>query len=104
MLLDIVGARIDVKGTAADVTGDDPFFAINGKIRARVDSLTKAFTAERGITGTGSITASLNGQARLSQLNLAKIGNADIKGNAVIRDLSVDDTKDKLKAWVRSWP
>ena len=101
VLLDIVGARIDVKGTAADVTGDDPFFAINGKIRARVDSLTKAFTAERGITGTGSITASLNGQARLSQLNLAKIGNADFKGSAVIRDLSVDDTKDKLKAWVR---
>ena len=56
VLLDIVGARIDVKGTAADVTGEDPFFAINGKIRARVDSLTKAFTAERGITGTGSIT------------------------------------------------
>ena len=101
VLLDIVGARIDVKGTAADVTGEDPFFAINGKIRARVDSLTKAFTAERGITGTGSITASLNGQARLSQLNLAKIGNADIKGSAVVRDLSVDDTKDKLKAWVR---
>ena len=101
VLLDIVGARIDVKGTAADVTGEDPFFAINGKIRARVDSLTKAFTAEQGITGTGSITASLNGQARLSQLNLAKIGNADIQGSAVIRDLSVDDTKDKLKAWVR---
>ena len=101
VLLDIVGARIDVKGTAADVIGEDPFFAISGKIRARVDSLTKAFTAERGITGTGSITASLNGQARLSQLNLAKIGNADIKGTAVIRDLSVDDTKDKLKAWIR---
>ncbi|MBO6028988.1 MAG: hypothetical protein J6P75_07270 [Bacteroidales bacterium] len=101
VLLDIVGARIDVKGTAADVTGEDPFFAINGKIHARVDSLTKAFSAEQGITGTGSITASLNGQARLSQLNLAKIGNADIQGSAVIRDLSVDDTKDKLKAWVR---
>ena len=101
VLLDIVGARIDVKGTAADVTGDDPFFALDGKIRARVDSLTQAFTADRGITGTGSITASLNGQARLSQLTLAQIGNADIKGNAVIRDLSVDDTKDKFKAWVR---
>ena len=101
VLLDIVGARIDLKGTAADVTGEDPFFAIDGKIRARVDSLTKAFTAEQGITGTGSITASLSGQARLSQLSLAKIGNADIKGNAVIRDLSVDDTKDKLKAWVQ---
>ena len=101
VLVDIVGGHIDLKGTAADVTGEDPFFAINGKIRARVDSLTKAFTADKGITGTGSITASLNGQARLSQLTMAKIGNADIKGNAVIRDLSVDDTKDGLKAWVR---
>ena len=101
VLLDIVGAKIDLKGTAADVTGEDPFFAIDGKVRARVDSLTKAYTADKGITGTGSITASLNGQARLSQLNLAKIGNADIKGTAVIRNLSVDDTKDKLKAWVR---
>ena len=101
VLVDIVGARVDLKGTAADVTGDDPFFALSGNVRARVDSLTRAYTADRGITGTGSITASLNGQARLSQLTLAKIGNADIKGNAVIRDLSVDDTKDGLKAWVR---
>ena len=101
VLVDIVGARVDVKGTAADVTGEDPFFALSGKVRARVDSLTRAFTADKGITGTGSITASLNGQARLSQLTLAQIGNADIKGNAVIRDLSVDDRKDGLKAWVR---
>ena len=101
VLVDIVGARVDVKGTAADVTGEDPFFALSGKVRARVDSLTRAFTADKGITGTGSITASLNGQARLSQLTLAQIGNADIKGDAVIRDLSVDDRKDGLKAWVR---
>ena len=101
VLVDIVGARIDLKGTAADVTGEDPFFALTGKVNARIDSLTRAFTAEKGITGTGSITASLNGQARLSQLNLAKIGNADIQGNAVIRDLSVDDAKDRFKAWVR---
>ena len=101
VLVDIVGGHVDLKGTAADVTGEDPFFAINGKIRARVDSLTRAFTKDMGITGTGTITASLNGQARLSQLTMAKIGNADIKGNAVIRDLSVDDTKDGLKAWVR---
>ena len=101
VLVDIVGAQMDVKGTAADVTGEDPFFALNGKVHARVDSLTKAFTADRGITGTGSITASVNGQALLSQLNLAKIGNADIKGNAVIRNLSVNDTKDHLKAFVQ---
>ena len=101
VLVDIVGARLDLKGTAADVTGEDPFFALDGQVRARVDSLTRAFTAERGITGTGSLTASLHGQARLSQLALPRIGEADIKGNAVIRDLRVDDTQDRLRAFVQ---
>ena len=99
--MDIIGAHLDISGTAADVTGDDPFFAISGDVRARVDSLTRAFTQEYGISGTGSIAASINGQARLSQLSLARIGEADIKGNAVIRNLSVDDSKDHLKAYVQ---
>ena len=101
VLVDIAGARLDVKGTAADLTGDDPFFALSGKVRARVDSLTGAFTAGKGITGTGSLTADIDGQARLSQLSLARIGQADIKGMAVIRDLHVDDTRDRLKAYVQ---
>ena len=101
VLVDIVGAKVDVKGTAADVTGEDPFFAVSGKVRARVDSLTRAFTRDMGITGTGIINASINGQARLSQLNLAHIGQADIKGNAIIRNLSVNDTKDHVKAFVQ---
>ena len=101
VLVDIVGAQVDVKGTAADVTGEDPFFALNGKVRARVDSLTRAFTRDMGITGTGIINASFNGQARLSQLNLAHIGQADIKGNASVRNLSVNDKKDQLKAYVQ---
>ena len=101
VLVDIAGARLDVKGTAADLTGDDPFFALSGKVRARVDSLTGAFTAGKGITGTGSLTADIDGQARLSQLSLARIGQADIKGTAVIRDLRVDDTRDRLKAFVQ---
>jgi len=101
VLVDFAGARLDVKGTAADLTGDDPFFALSGKVRARVDSLTGAFTAGKGITGTGSLTADIDGHARLSQLSLARIGQADIKGTAVIRDLRVDDTRDRLKAYVQ---
>ena len=101
VLVDIVGAHVDLKGTAADVTGEDPFFALNGKVRARVDSLTRAFTRDMGITGTGIINASINGQARLSQLNLAHIGQADIKGNATVRNLNVNDTRDKVKAFVQ---
>ena len=101
VLLDIVGAHLDLKGTAADVTGEDPFFAVSGKVRARVDSLTRAFTKEYGITGTGSLSGNIDAQARLSQLTLARIGNADIKGALVARNLSLDDTKDKVKAYVQ---
>ena len=101
VLVDIVGARLEVKGTAADLTGDDPFFALSGKVRARMDSLTQAFTRERGITGTGSLTADIDASARLSQLTLSRIGQADIKGNAVLRDLSLSDAPDQLDAYVR---
>ena len=100
VLLDIVGAHLDLKGTAADVTGEDPFFAVSGKVRARVDSLTRAFTKEYGITGTGSLSGNIDAQARLSQLTMAKIGNADIKGALVARNLSLNDTKDRVKAFV----
>ena len=100
-LVDIVGAHIDLQGTAADLTGENPFFSLSGKIRARVDSLTRAFTREKGITGTGSIEASVNGQARLSQLTLARIGQADIRSSATIRNLTVDDTRDGIRGFVR---
>ena len=99
-IVDIAGAHIDLKGTAADVTGEDPFFAVDGKVRSRVDSLTRAFTREQGITGTGSVDASIYGQARLSQLTPARIGQADIKGNATFRNLSVHDTRDGIQALV----
>ncbi|MBQ3765169.1 MAG: hypothetical protein II874_00330 [Bacteroidales bacterium] len=100
VLLDIVGAHLDLKGTAADVAGEDPFFAVSGQVRARVDSLTRAFTKEYGITGTGSLSGSIDAQARLSQLTASKIGHADIKGDLVARNLSLDDTKDQVKAFV----
>lgn len=101
VLIDIIGAQLDISGTAADVTGDDPFFALDGKVSARVDSLTRAFTQEYGITGTGSVQADIHAQTRLSQLTLSRIGNADIHGRASIRDLSVDDAKDRIRGFVQ---
>ncbi len=98
LLVDIAGSSMDLQGTAADLTGEDPFFAVNGTVRSRVDSLTRTFTRERGITGTGAIEATVNGQARLSQLTLARIGQADIKGKATIRNLTVDASRDRLRA------
>ena len=101
VFLDIMGAHLDLEGAAADITGEDPYFAVNGKVRARVDSLTQAFTKEYGITGTGSLTGSIDARARWSQITASKIGNANIKGNIVARNLSLNDVQDQVKAYIQ---
>ena len=98
LFVDIIGARADVTGSAKDILGKDPLFALDGKLKARVDSLTGAFTQELGIMGTGSLDATINGRARLSQLNMARIGNANIKAGIVAQDLDIHDTQDSLTA------
>lgn len=100
LLLDIVGVQLKATGGAESLLGEDPLFKLDGRINSRVDSLTRAFTASRGISGTGSFTGSLKGTARLSQLNMAKIGNADIKGDIAINQLRIDDAPDTIKAFI----
>ena len=100
-LFDIVGARADLEGKIEDVTGDDPLISLDGTIKARIDSLTRAFTSERGISGTGSLKAKLHGKALLSQLDMVNIGNANIKCEAVADNLSINDAPDSIRAYVR---
>lgn len=100
-LFDVYGARVNAKASVEDLLGDDPAFALDGKIRARIDSLTHAFTRERGISGTGSLTADLHGKARLSQLNMARIGGANVHCDMVADELRIDDAPDSIQAYVR---
>lgn len=100
-LFDIVGARADLKGKVEDVSGEDPLISLDGTIRARIDSLTRAFTSERGISGTGSLKANLHGKAKLSQLDMVNIGNANIQCDLVADNLSINDAPDSVKAYVR---
>ncbi len=95
-LIDIAGARIDASASIRDVLGDDPLISLDGKVRARVDSLTRAFT--EGITGSGSIDAKLMGRARLSQLDMVHIGAANINCNLTASDLLVDIPEDSIHA------
>ena len=98
LLLDIAGARINVTGSARDVLGEDPLLSVNGSVHARVDSLTQAFTRENGIVGTGSLSASLNGKARLSQLDMVHIGNADIHCDIDGKELCIEMPADSIRA------
>ena len=87
LIVDIYGARLNVTGEAKDLLGKDPAMAVNGRIRARADSLARAFT--EGIDATGRIDATLNAKARLSQLNMVHIGAANINADLTATDLSV---------------
>ena len=100
LLVDIAGAHIDASASVKDLLGKDPVIALDGRIQARVDSLTRAFTREAGISGTGSIQAQLSGKARLSQLNMAKIGAAQIDCDLNATDLSLSKEKDSLRVFL----
>ena len=96
--LNFAGARIDASGSARDILGKDPLFVVDGNVRARVDSLTRLFLQERGISGTGALEGHVSGRARLSQLNLSGIGATNIDCHLTGHDLSVEDRPDQLTA------
>ena len=87
LIVDIYGAHLNLKGSAEDLLGKDPALAVSGRIRARADSLAQAFT--EGIDASGTINATLNAKARLSQLDMVHIGAADINADLTATDLSM---------------
>jgi len=100
LFVDIFGAKVDARGSIKDILGKDPKIGLNGTVHARVDSLTQAFTREMGIEGTGRIDAKLKADARMSQLDMSKIGNSSVTCNLTARDLSVQIPKDSLSAFL----
>ena len=102
LLVDIAGARMDLTGTAKDVLGKDPALQVSGTAKARLDSLTRLFTADMGLAGTGNLDVKLNAKARLSQLNTAQIGKADINCDLTGRNILLDLPSDSLHALLPS--
>ncbi len=98
LLVDIAGAHIDATGKARDILGKDPKVQLDGKVKARLDSLTRVFLADMGLSGTGSLDLKLSAKARLSQLDAAHIGKADINCDLKGRNLSLEYAKDSIFA------
>jgi hypothetical protein len=100
LVADIAGAKLNITGNGWDILGEDPELAVDGKIRARVDSLTRAFLD--GIHGEGIIKGDIHGKAKLSQLNLKDIGYANIDCDLTGDNLRVDMPKDSVHAYIKS--
>lgn len=100
LLFDFAGAHVDASARASDALGEDPSLELDAAVRASVDSLTRLFTSERGIRGSGSLDAKLRGSALKSQLDMVNIGKADIKGTITAHDLHIDDAPDSVRAYI----
>ena len=99
LMVDAGGMEVMLSGSVADALGKDPQLGLKGFLEARVDTLTRMFTQEMGIVGTGKVKADLNARARMSQLDMYNIYKADIRGNVTVDGL-VLNAWDTLSAYV----
>lgn len=100
LMVDIAGAKLNATGNGWDILGEDPSFALDGNIRARVDSITTAFLD--GIDGHGIIKGDIHAKANMSQLNMENIGYANIDCDLSGSNLKLDMPKDSVHAFIRN--
>ena len=100
LFVDIAGAKVNASGNGWNLLGEDPMFAMDGTIRARVDSIANAFLD--GIDATGTLNGKIHANARMSHLSANNIGKADINCELNADNLKVDMPKDSVHAFFHS--
>lgn len=103
LILDIFGISLDLGGGADDALGGDPFIRLNGSIGADLATVLQTFTAEDGITGTGSLNGHIGASTHLSRLSApGGISNIDLDCKARANHLRVYDRPDSITAFIPS--
>jgi len=74
------GLNLGVGAFVKDLLGEDPAIKLDASLAADIAKALGIIPADLGIVASGDLDAVLNAKARLSQLNMNKIGNADITG------------------------
>jgi len=87
-------ADADVK----DMLGKDPDIRLDAKLLADVAKAIRVLPSDIGIRAEGDIDAELSAKALLSQLNINRIGKADVKGRFDSDCLAFEMPKDTLSA------
>ena len=75
------GIAIGVKGKIGEITSTDPLINVDFTAQAYLDTLSNLFPATSGSQFEGTIMADLGVRSKLSNLNLYRLGNANIKGS-----------------------
>ena len=94
----IKGASVSLKGNVRDVTGTDPAISIDGKLHAAIDSLARFIPDSLGIAASGALSATIGGQARLSQLNIYNFSRSSLLGEVRADSITVNMPSDSINA------
>lgn len=94
------GLELGAGAVVKDLLGADPDIRLNASLAADIARALGIVPADMGIRASGSLDAALNADALLSQLNMNRIGNADITGRLSCRDVDFAMPADTLSALV----
>ena len=94
----IKGASVSLKGNVRDVTGTDPAISIDGRLNAAIDSLARFIPDSLGIAASGALSATIGGQARLSQLNIYNFSSSSLLGEVRGDSITVNMPADSINA------
>jgi hypothetical protein len=103
LMLDVFGVTLNLKGGVDDTLGGDPFIDLYGGINADLAAILDTFTAEDGITGTGTLSGTIGASSYVSRLSApGGISNIDLSCRAKARYLRVYDRPDSITAFIPS--
>ncbi len=94
------GLDLTAKIKADDMLGTDPQFGIDASLKASLDTLATFLPDTLGISASGSLNAIIEGDARLSQLNLYNFSMSGLTGQLMSDGLTVSMPKDTINATV----
>lgn len=96
------GLRFNLSGKGADILGANPKLNIKGSLEAVLEDLATFIPDSLAINTSGNITAALEGEAFLSQLNMYKFSEANLKGGVQGKDINIQIPDSELKAYVQT--
>ena len=96
------GIGLHLSGKGKDILGKDPQLSIKGSVAAILEDLSKFLPDSLGIHASGSLMAELEGDAKMSQLNLYRFSEAKLNGQVQGYNLNVHLPADQLKAHIQT--
>lgn len=94
--------RIAFSGSASDITGDDPAFAVDAGADISLDTLSRFLRKESGLALAGGLSAQIKGKMRLSQLDLYRFAEADVTGKVRSSGLEIISARDTARLFADS--